>query len=302
MVTLSRLCQVFAAAAALAACSTPDLVLDDLAVTPGASPAGGDLEIRSAVRNVGKKSSGAGASVDLYESPTDFLPDHELLEWELPPGETLRPGESVGDTRRVRIRPDFAPGDYYLCGDADPMDRVKEKNENNNRHCMPFKVLTGKPVSADLVIDKVIPGNYSEASRVVTVRIRNAGTAATQGPIRIMAFKRAPREPLLFIRCALTEGQLAAGSPSTCKDVEFDEKLQPGVTRDVTGYFAYVVSNGAEFIRQPIKGGYKRPEVSRTIDFMVDGCFPPADKSPVECRVYEIDEINNFRELTFKSR
>ncbi|NWG91636.1 MAG: hypothetical protein HXY21_03895 [Parvularculaceae bacterium] len=292
-------------AISLAACTTagkPDLVVSRMAVTPSSAPAGSDLEIASGVRNDGNAPAPADLDIGLYESAASPTPLAPLRAWALPESEPLAPGETVGDQGRVRAPAPLSPGGYFICGEADAGDRVKESDEDNNRLCASFTVVPGKPASADLVIDKVIPGEFAEASRIVTVRIRNAGTAPAKGPFRVMAFKRAPRQPLLLIECALTEGQLAAGSPSSCDDLAFDGVLAPGVARDLTGYFAHVVSNGAGFVRQPVKPGQPLQLVSRTIDFMVDGCFPPADGSPVECRVNEIDEINNFKELTFKSR
>jgi hypothetical protein len=293
------------AAVSLAACTTggkPDLVVSRMEVTPSAAPAGSDLEITSGVRNDGGAPAPVDLEIGLYESATAPTPLATLRGWALPETEPLEPGETIGDVGRVRAPAPLTPGGYFICGEADAGDRVTESDEDNNRLCASFAVLPGKPASADLVIDKVIPGEFAEASRIITVRIRNAGTAPAKGPFRVMAFKRAPRQPLLLTECALTEGQLAAGSPSSCGDLQFDGVLAPGVARDLTGYFAHVVSNGASFVRQPVTPGQKPPLVLRTIDFMVDGCFPPTDQSPVECRVNEIDEINNFTELTFRAR
>ncbi len=300
MIRLFRITGLLAATAALAACATNDLIVGHLEVDPTQAPAGSVIEIRSEVRNVGDKAVYPSIDLGIYESATEFLPIKDFDGWadDVP----LAPGQTQSDVTREAIPTTLAPGGYFVCGDADPENRVKESNEDNNRLCTPLTIVPGKPVSADLVVDKIIPGDFVEASRIVTVRIRNAGTATANGPFRIMAFRRAPRQPLLLIECALTEGQLSAGSPSSCNDLEFDGAIAPGVSKDLTGYFAYVVSNGAAFVRQPVKPGYKPPLVSRTIDFMVDGCFPPDDSRPVHCRIEEIDEINNFKEATFKSR
>lgn len=296
-----------AAFAALSACATnapqPDVTMSLLEASPAEATAGTSVSIRSAVRNAGEAAILEPVAVDikLFAKTRDQPPVALLTAWETAPGDTLDPGETVGDEASVTIPSNVAAGSYVICADADPEDRIAESHEANNSLCAPFDIVEGPPRNADLVIEKITPLDYAQASRMVKIRIRNAG-AQPADDFRIMAFKRAPRQPLLLIECPLTEGQLAAGSPASCPDLTQRTPLGPGEATELTGYFAYVVANGASFIRQPVNPNYRPPAVRRTIDFMVDGCFPPEDGSEVWCKVPEIDEINNFREATFKVR
>lgn len=296
-----------AAAAGLASCATggpkPDVALSLLEVTPAEATAGSSVLIRSAIRNAGEAgiSEPVAVDIELVEKARDQSPVALLTGWETAPGDTLEPGETVADEANVRLPSNVTAGPFAICAKTDPDDRIAEAYEDNNSRCVPFVIAAGPPRGADLVIEKVTPLDYAQASRMVKVKIRNAG-ALPAGDFRIMAFKRSPRQPLLLIECPLTEGQLNAGSPASCPDLTQRAPLAPGEAAELTGYFAYVVANGASFIRQPINPNYRPPAVRRTIDFMVDGCFPPEDGGAVWCKVAEIDEINNFREATFKVR
>ena len=237
--------------------------------------------------------------VRLYASESE-PPIADLTAWRQPDGAALQPGESVEDTASVRT-PLLQPGAFSICATVDPEGEIAEADETNNRTCIPFTIVAGAPRRADLVIESVTPIGAAEASLKVKVKIRNAGSEAA-GPFRIMAFRRNPRQPLLLIECPLTEGQLAAGSPASCDDLTQRTQLAPGASAELTGYFAYVIAGGASFVKNPIGPGNPNPLVSRSVDFMVDGCFPPEDGSPVFCAVDEIDELNNFKGATLKVR
>ncbi len=275
-----------------------------LKVTPSQTTAGSDVMIESEITNTGDGAadSPAALEIDLYASDSAPQPIVNLWGWRQDTNSRLAAGDAVSDRKEmVETPPNLSPGTYSVCGSADPDNEVPESQEDNNRTCVPFAVIAGPAVRADLVIEKITPLDYAEASRMVKLKIRNAGNGSASG-FQIKAFRRLPRQPLLLTECPLTEGQLNSGSPASCGDLTRREAIAPGASVEITGYFAYVVAEGAEFLRQPVKSDYTKPAISRTIDFMVDGCFPPKDGSPVYCKIKEIDEINNFREATFKVR
>ncbi len=290
---------------ALGACATtaprPDLTVSRLEAAPAEATAGTAFTLTSAVRNAGDAATNAPAVMDIrFHAIAGGSPVADLTGWRQPDGAVLQPGESVEDVESVRA-PALQPGAYSICATVDPDDEIAEADEDNNSACVPFTIIAGAPRQADLVIEKVTPLGPDQASLKVKVKIKNAGSEAA-GPFRIMAFRRNPRQPLLLIECPLTEGQLAAGSPASCDDLTQRTPLGPGETAEITGYFAYVIAGGASFIRNPIGPGNPNPVVSRTVDFMVDGCFPPDDGSPVYCAIDEIDELNNFKGATLRVR
>ncbi len=291
-----------AAGACTTTASRPDLTVPALQVKPSGTTAGSRIAVTSTVRNAGAADTGreVEAMIDIFAKDGTDIPAI-LSTWRQEDGETLAAGEEINDEIAVKAPDGLAPGAYEICAVADPGDEIVEASEDNNRRCTALEIVPGPAVRADLVIEKVTPLDYDQASRKVAIKIRNAGTEAASN-FRIMAFKRSPRQPLLLIECALTEGQLNAGSPASCANLTQREPLAPGASIELTGYFAFVVANGAEFLRQPVNADTRRQPVSRTIDIMVDGCFPPEDQSPVYCTIEEIDEINNFRAATFKAR
>lgn len=301
---LLRCSFLIALASVVAACATrspaPDLSISRIEATPASVTAGSSIEIASGVRNGGDASSGgpAAAVIELYASPGVSIA--VLSAWRQADGASMQPGETVEDLAVVRA-PEVQPGAYSICASADPDDEILESDEENNRSCTDFEIVAGAPRRADLVIEKVTPISQDQASSKVKVRIRNTGSEAA-GPFRIMAFRRNPHLPILLIECPLTEGQLNSGSPASCGDLTQHTPLAAGASADLTGYLAYVVSNGANFVRNPIGPGDPNPLVRREIDFMVDGCFPPEDGSPVYCAVDEIDELNNFAGVRLKVR
>lgn len=300
-----RLSLFSAAALSIAACAVtparPDLTVSRLEAAPAAATGGTSVTLASAVRNAGETATNAPAAMDIrFHASAGGSPVADLTFWRQPDGAVLQPGESVEDVERVRT-PALPPGAYSICAMADPDDEVAEAAEDNNSACTPFTIIAGAPRRADLVIEKVTPLGPDRASLKVKVKIRNAGSEAT-GPFRIMAFRRNPRQPLLLIECPLTEGQLASGSAASCDDLTQRTPLGPGESAELTGYFAYVVAGGASFVRTPVGPGNPNPAVKRAVDFMVDGCFPPNDGSPVYCAIDEIDEINNFKGATLKAR
>lgn len=297
---ISRLC----AALALGGCATTpngvDLTVGWLAA-PSETTAGSSIEVTSALKNSGGIATDRPASMDIdIYFDLNAAPMTPLTAWRQPDGETLAAGERVDDIANVRA-PLLKPGAYSICATADPDDEIRETDESNNRACVPFTIVPGAPKQADLVIEKVTSLGQDQASTKVKIKIRNAGSVAT-GAFRIMAFRRSPRFPILLIECPLTEGQLSSGSPASCDDLTQRGVLAAGESVELTGWLAYVVANGASLISQPVGPGNPNPLVTRDIDFMVDGCFPPADGSPVWCAVEEIDEINNFEGASLKVR
>lgn len=281
-----------------------DLRVSQLSVTPSQTTAGSDVTLESEITNVGDGAAGAPAAleIDIYADDNASQPFANLHGWRQEEDDRLAPGSAVGDKReKVEIPTDLTPGNYAVCGYADPTNEISETIEGNNKKCASLAIIAGPAIRADLVIERVTPLDYVEASRKVNIKIRNAGTQPASG-FKIKAFRRSPRQPLLLTECPITEGQLNSGSPASCGDLARREPIAPGASAELTGYFAYVVADGAEFLRQPVRSDYAKPPVSRTIDFMVDGCFPPKDGSPVYCQIKEIDEINNFREAAFKVR
>ena len=299
-------CAVFGLTVLAACAGDPraDLKVSQLRVTPSQTTAGSDVTLESEITNVGGGGADAPAAleIDIYANDNTSQPFVNLYGWRQEEDDRLTPGGSVADKKeKVEIPADLASGNYAVCGYADPDDEVSEAFEDNNKTCAPLVIVAGPAIRADLVIEKVTPLDFVEASRKVKIKIRNAGTQPASG-FKIKAFRRSPRQPLLLTECPITEGQLNSGSPASCGDLTRREAIGPGESAELTGYFAYVVADGAEFLRQPVKSDYARPAVSRTIDFMVDGCFPPKDGNPVYCQIKEIDEINNFREAAFKVR
>jgi hypothetical protein len=293
---------VFALAACVTTTGRPDLVISRLEVTPAETTAGTTIAILTAAKNAGAaaSTSAAAVDVDLYADGSAGEPITNLTGWQQAQ-EGLEPGESVEDGTNVRAPESLAARTYSICASVDPDDAIAEADEDNNRSCVPFTIIAGAPRRADFVIESVMAKGQAEASTRVAVKIRNAGLEAA-GPFRIMAFARAPRQPLLLIECPLTEGQLAAGSPASCDDLGRKTPLGAGESVVLEGYFAHVVANGASFVRTPLSPTDPQKLVKRTVDFMVDGCFPPIDGRPVYCAVDEIDELNNFREATLKTR
>ncbi len=289
----------------LAGCVTteprPDLTVSRLIAAPDGATAGTSISITSAIRNGGDTATTEPAAVDIGIYGDTAGPALQIVGgWSQPDGATLSPGESVEDVESVKT-PSLQPGAYSICATADPEDEIAESDEDNNQLCIPFNTIEGAPRRADLVIEKVTPLGADQASLKLKIKIKNAGSEAA-GPFRIMAFRRSPRLPVLLIECPLTEGQLAAGSPASCDDLTQREALAPGASAELTGYFAYVVANGASFVRNPVGPGNPNPAVNRNVDLMVDGCFPPEDGSPVYCAIDEVDELNNFKGATLKAR
>lgn len=289
-----------------AGCATtgarPDMTVSRIIATPAEATVNTRLLIQSSIRNAGGAPANAPASADIgiFADAGAAAPLAGLTAWAEPDGANLQPGATAEDEAGVNT-PSLQPGAYSICAIADLDDRIAESDETNNRTCTPFSILAGPPRRADLVIEKVTPIGPDQASLKVKVKIRNAGTDPASA-FRIMAFRRTPRLPLLLIECPLTEGQLSAGSPASCEDLILRAPIAPGASVELTGYFAYVVANGASFVRTPIGPGNPNPAIWRDVDFMVDGCFPPEDMSPVYCAIEEIDEINNFKGARLKVR
>lgn len=293
------------AAAGLGACATtsvqPDLQFSDLVATPTEATAGTPVTINSILLNAGAGPTAAPATVDIdFYADSAGQPLAPATGWRQRDGETLLPGAMVEDVASISA-PALSPGAYLLCAVADIANAIPETDETNNRRCIPYAALAGAPRRADLVIEKVVSHGQDQASTKVTVTIRNAGSQAA-GPFRIMAFRRSPRQPILLIECPLTEGQLASGSPASCNDLTQKTSLAAGASAELTGWLSYVAAGGASFVRTPVGPGNPNPLTQRALDFMVDGCFPPSDGSPVYCAVDEIDELNNFKGATLKVR
>ena len=294
--------------AALAACATtsehPDLTVSLLETTPTQTTAGSRITINSAIRNSGSAPTGSAAAmtVDLFSDAfgSSFLAP--LTAWRQGDGETLAPGAEAVDAADIRAPSALSPGLYGICAAADPDNAIVEANEDNNRACVTLEVTPGAPKSADLIIEKVAVVEKVDASLKIKVTIKNAGSLPASGPFCIMAFRRDPRLPLLFVDCPVSEGQLAAGSPVSCNYVTQSEPLAPGASAELVGYFVYAVEGAGRLIVNWIGPGGSSPTVRRSVDFMVDGCYPPFDHSRVECAVDEIDELNNFKGKTLKVR
>lgn len=294
-------CAVISLSACAATAPLPDLSVGKLEAAPAEATAGSAISLMTAIRNAGAGAATAPAAMDVdIRAAASSPPIAGLTAWRQPDGALLRPGESAEDIASARA-PALQPRPYSICATVDPENEIAEADEANNRACIAFTIVAGAPRRADLVIEKVTPVGPVEASLKVKVKIRNAGSQAA-GPFRIMAFRRNPRQPLLLIECPLTEGQLAAGSPASCDDLTQRALLEPGAVAELTGYFAYVIAGGASFVRTPVGSGNPNPPVSRSVDFMVDGCFPPEDSAPVYCAIDEIDELNNFKGATLKAR
>ncbi|MCB2112709.1 MAG: hypothetical protein KDD85_04080 [Parvularculaceae bacterium] len=303
----SRFCYSILAASMLGACATTpsgsDLTVGALDVAPVQTTAGSPITINSSIDNSGlyETQSPAAMAIDLFVDPATG-PIAPLTAWRQGDGETLAPGASAADIARIRMPLNIAPGNYSVCAIADPDNEIAEANEANNRECAPVEILAGAPRAADLIIENVSVIKAVDASLKLRVRIRNAGALPTDRAFRIMAFARHPRTPLVFVDCPVSQGQLSAGSPISCGYVVRTDPIAPGQSADIDGYFAFAIEGAGRFPINWIGPGEGPARTRRTIDFMVDGCFPPLDGSRVECVIDEIDELNNFKSRTLKTR
>lgn len=293
---------------ALAACATtpggPDLVVGALEVSPAQTTAGSPITVNSAIDNAGlyATTSPAAMTVDLYVNSLAGLPLTSLLAWRQREGETLAPGASAADSASLRTPLNLSAGLYSICANVDPDNEIAETDKANNRECAPFEIIPGALRAADLIIEDVNVIGPVDASLKVRVTLKNAGSLPVDAPFRIMAFARNPRTPLLFVDCPITQGQLDAGSPVSCGYVTRETPLSPGAKAVIDGYFAFAIEGAGRYPVNWVGPGGGPAPVKRTVDFMVDGCFPPYDNSRVECAIDEVDELNNFKSKTLTTR
>jgi hypothetical protein len=232
--------------------------------------------------------------IQLFAESADFNPLAYLTGWGPSAEDPLYPGDTRSNTSTAMTPSGFLPGDYYICGDVDPGDRIEESNEDNNRACTPFTVIDGPAMKPDLIIESVKSIGVVEASYKVIIKVRNAGgVAAASFPV--MAFRRSPRHPVLLTSCPLTESQRTSGGAAPCGGIWAVNPLAPGAVAEWTGYVTFPYAGGFPTNPLPPKPKPEKPHYE-TVDFMADGCFAPVEPTPLPawCRVDELDELNNF--------
>ncbi|MEZ5921743.1 MAG: CARDB domain-containing protein [Parvularculaceae bacterium] len=293
-------------ALAVAACSTPDLVVSDLTLDPSQIAPGENVNVSMTVKNVGGRAAaigeaGAANIIALYKDG-ETTPSADFGEWPLEPDSSLGPGNTVS-TKITATAPSHLPvGAYQVCGFADIDDQVEEDDEDNNTLCVDLAISGGSSILADLIVTKVKFLRVEQASAKVSVTVKNIGLADA-APFRVMAFDRAPRRPLVFLKCPLTDAMRATGTIPGCEAIETTGPMAPGEEQSFVGYVTFLYGD-AQIPVTPV-GPVEGPKFqSRTINIMADGCFHPTDDAglPTWCRVDEIDEINNFAALTVKTR
>ncbi|MEZ5897500.1 MAG: CARDB domain-containing protein [Parvularculaceae bacterium] len=302
---------LFAAMAAMASgCATtgdlPDLTVGELTVTPAASSPGGQVTITSDIVNLGHGEvvSGDGVvlptsmDIQIFSHFDDYDPLAFLTSWGPSAEAPIGAGGAAFNTTTIATPTVLAAGGYYICGDVDSADRVYESNENNNRSCVAFTILDGPVAKPDLIIESVRAVRAVEASYEVVIRVKNAGVSAAE-IFPVLAFRRAPREPILLTTCPLTSAQRAVGGQPPCPGVATVEPLAPGAVAEWTAYVTFPYAGAMPTNPLPSRTRPQKPH-SETVDFMADGCFAPLDPAPPSpyCRIDEIDELNNFAEKT----
>ncbi len=302
---------LFAALAAMtSACATtgdlPDLTVGELSVTPAAAAPGEQVTITSEIINLGRgdvvSSDGAllptSMDIQIFSHFDDFNPLAFLTSWGPSADDPLGAGGAAFNTTTIATPTVLAAGGYYICADVDFADRIYESDEENNRSCVAFTILDGPVNKPDLIIESVRAVRAVEASYEVVIRVKNAGVSAAD-IFPVLAFRRAPREPILLTICPLTRAQRATGGQPPCPGVTTVEPLAPGAVAEWTAYVTFPYAGAMP--TNPLPGDPK-PEKPHyeTVDFMADGCFAPLDPAPASpyCRINEIDELNNFAEKT----
>lgn len=143
------------AAAQVYAIALPDVTNKRLTVKPGTVAAGGVLEIRNAVQNLGAGAltpahsmAEAGPTLTIRFLLVRNVRDRHGLDagsWSL---DALARRE-VKWHRGTWILPrTVTPGTWFLCADIDPENTVRESNELNNRTCLPVTVKAAPEVAA----------------------------------------------------------------------------------------------------------------------------------------------------------
>ncbi len=129
------------------AIALPDVHNKRLSVHPPRIPAGGVVEIRSAVQNLG-----AGALTPAHSMAEDgpTLTIRFLLVRNVKDKSGLDAGSwslnalerrEVAQHAVLWVVPEtLTPGTWFLCAEVDPQNRVRESNELNNRTCLPLTV------------------------------------------------------------------------------------------------------------------------------------------------------------------
>lgn len=260
----------------------PDLVVSELRVTPFSADVGAEIEIVTAITNLGDVAvrppapTFVSTSADMSIVRTQVTPGYEgayLIGWG--PTAEIPPGGTENYTTRVRVPPGGPANTGYVCADVDLANRVTESNEGNNRRCVNFHARAAKP---NLVIRSITLGAVTGVSRAVRISVQNVG-AAPAGSFRVDAYALAPTRSLLLVtNCALT----VRGGSAPCAS-PFGE-LAPGASQTFDAYITF-----------PADRPSGRREV---VEFMVDGCFPPLEPSlPAYCRVDESNEADNKRRV-----
>lgn len=135
------------AAAQVYSIALPDIHNKRLSASPNRVTAGGTVEIRNAVQNLG-----AGALTPAHglaeEGPTLTIRfvlvrnvkdsgGVELGSWSV---DALERKEVKWHTASWAVPGTLTAGTYFLCADIDPANSVRESNELNNRTCLPLTV------------------------------------------------------------------------------------------------------------------------------------------------------------------
>jgi serine/threonine protein kinase len=177
----------------------PDLVLQVSA--PASAAAGSSVAVPVRVRNTGgaeaagtDSASSEGYMIDIVLSKDTNVPsgwavyqntyreDVMLRGGRLSSTPDLVPGADKLYERSYEIQGDTPAGDYYICAQVDPANKIDEGNEDNNITCAPIRIEPPASSNPDLVLQLAAPASAAAGAQVeVTVQIRNAGGARAAG-------------------------------------------------------------------------------------------------------------------------
>lgn len=270
-------------ALAAPAWALPDLVVSELRVAPFNAEVGTEIEIQTAIRNIGDmpvRSPGpsmVSTSADLAIVRTSVTPIGEgayVTGWG--PTRDIPPGGVERYTVRIAVPPGGPANAGYICADVDLANRVTEALETNNRRCVNFHARAAK---ANLVVRTFVVGEVSGVSRRVRVTVENTGRGAA-AEFRTDAFALSPRRwPLIFTTCP----QTTRGGSASCGALW--AALAPGERRVLDGWVTFPgdVASGSR----------------QNIELYADGCHAPTEPArPAYCRVDETNERDNARRIT----
>lgn len=146
--------------------SRPDLVVEQLAVSPGPVAPGASATVTYRVANRGTAAATATYAERLYLSSNTTLDGTDVL-LATTAGHTadLAPGATLAVSQAVSIPAGTTAGTYYLLVQADAGSAVVESNEGNNAAALLLSV--SQPAASAVTVDNAAPG-ARDAARTFT--------------------------------------------------------------------------------------------------------------------------------------